>query len=139
MPRSPFVYEIPLGFFIRIRNFTEIIVIRYVLAYLVFPYSHYSRPSAENSFKIKLKEGTHFIRRLDQPSPAPPKCKERVNCRFCLAPEESDDDNDGVRHRGRRGLIREGHRLDKLMKHYRYKHKELFPQATTTLSTADNL
>jgi len=130
MPRSPFVYEILLGFPIRIRNFTEIIVIRYVLAYWVFPYSQYSRPSADNSFNMKFKEGTHFLRRLDQPSPAPPKCKGRVDCLLCLAPADSDDD--GVILCVRRGA-REGYRLDKLMVHYRSQHKELFPKATTTL------
>jgi hypothetical protein len=102
MPHSPFVYEIPLDY----------------------------RSSAYKYFNMKFKEGTHFLRRLDQSSPAPPKCKERVDCLFCQAPVDSDDDR--IRPRVRRGA-REGYRLDKLMKHYRSQHKKLFPQASTTL------
>ena len=68
---------------------------------------------------MKLLEGTHFLRRLEQPSRDGPRSKERVDCLLCLS---VDDDGDNV---GKRARL--GYRLDKLQKHYKGKHMDSFP------------
>ncbi len=74
---------------------------------------------------MKLLEGTHFLRRLEQPSRDGPRSKERVDCLLCPS---DDDDGDNVSKRARMG-----YRLDKLQKHYKAKHKDSFPNEDRTL------
>ncbi len=44
---------------------------------------------------MKLVEGTHYKRRLDQLFPHPIRAKEFVDCLFCELPSDSED---GQRH-----------------------------------------
>ena len=69
---------------------------------------------------MKLVEGTHYLRRIEQPSPHPKPSKEIVDCLFCAAPSDSDDDD--IRRRMQRKNTRKGFRLDKLMRHFRCQH-----------------
>jgi hypothetical protein len=74
---------------------------------------------------MKLLEGTHFLRGLEQPSRDGPRSKERVDCMLCPS---DDDDGDNVHKRARMG-----YRLDKLQKHYKAKHKDSFTNEGRTL------
>ncbi len=42
--------------------------------------------------QLKLIEGTHYIRRMDQPSPHPIRAKELVDCMFYRLPSDSEDE-----------------------------------------------
>ena len=44
----------------------------------------------------RLIEGTHYMRRENQPSPAPHKYKEAIDCLFCS--DHGDDGNEQVGH-----------------------------------------
>jgi hypothetical protein len=70
---------------------------------------------------MKLVEGTHYRRRLDQPSPHPHPSKEFVGCLLCATPSDSEDDQ--VRRRMIRKNTRKGIRLDRVMRHFNYKHR----------------
>ena len=70
---------------------------------------------------MKPVEGTHYMRRMDQPSPHPIRAKEFVDCLFCELPSDSDDEE---RHAT---LTRDGIRLDKFMSHLKAKHKAHIP------------
>ncbi len=41
---------------------------------------------------MKLIDGMHYIRRLDQTSPHPIRAKELVDCLFCRLPSDSEDE-----------------------------------------------
>jgi hypothetical protein len=70
---------------------------------------------------MKLVEGTHYRRRLDQPSPHPHLSKEFVDCLLCAAPSDSEDDQ--VRRRMTRKNTRKGIRLDRLTRHFNLQHR----------------
>jgi len=81
---------------------------------------------------MKLVEGTHYSRRLDQPSTVNFKTREYVDCLLCSAPSDSDDET--VINNGRSAKhARQGIRLDALMHHYKAKHKDVFPAAGRSL------
>ncbi len=73
---------------------------------------------------MKLVEGTHYKRRLDQPSSVPTRAKEKVDCLICGVPSDSEDEN--VRSRLTNKQVNQGIRLDKLLIHYKRKHREAF-------------
>ncbi len=75
---------------------------------------------------MKLVEGTHYSRRLDQPSSNNFKTREYVDCLLCRA--ASDYDDEPVINNGRSANhARKGNRLDALTHHYKAKHKDEFP------------
>ena len=80
---------------------------------------------------MQIKEGIHYRRRPNQPSPAPIKAKELVDCLFCRVPSDSEDDE------GRPTVIRrqwrDGIRLDKFMLHFNAKHKGDLPSEGRSL------
>ena len=80
---------------------------------------------------MKLIEGTHYLRRLDQPSPHPIRAKELVDCLFCRLPSDSEDE--GVRAKIRRKQAKDGIRLDKLMQHFKVQHKGDIPSEGRSL------
>ncbi len=70
---------------------------------------------------MQIKEGIHYRRMPDQPSPAPMKAKELVDCLFCRVPSDSEDDEGHptvIRRQWRDGI-----RLDKFMLYFKAKHK----------------
>jgi hypothetical protein len=71
--------------------------------------------------EMKFIEGTHYLRRIDQPSPHLPKSKEFVDCLICRLP--SDSENEEVRTALRRRHVKVGIRLDKFSQHFKAKHK----------------
>ena len=74
---------------------------------------------------MKPVEGTHYKRRLDQPSPHPIRAKEFVDCLFC---ELSSDSEDEGRHATlTRRQARDGIHLDKFMSDFKVKHKAHIP------------
>ncbi len=72
-----------------------------------------------------LIEGTHYRRRLEQPSPAPKPSKEIVDCLLCgdptLDPEEDHDARKRARSKGR------NIRLDRLMRHILHATTRMLP------------
>ncbi len=67
---------------------------------------------------MHLKEGTHYRVRAQQPSPAPHKSKEAVDCMFCSDPGESDEEVvEHVAHRKRSRPKGRIIRLDRLLRH----------------------
>ena len=81
---------------------------------------------------MKLVEGTHYSRRLDQPSSVNFKTREYVDCLLCRAPRDYDDEP--VINNGRSANhVGKGIRLDALMHHYKAKHKDAFPAAGRSL------
>ncbi len=61
------------------------------------------------------------MRRLNQPSSYPIRAKEFVDCLLCELPSDSEDEE---RHATlTRRQARDGIRLDKLMSHFKAKHK----------------
>jgi hypothetical protein len=71
---------------------------------------------------MKLVEGTHYTRRLDQPSPHQASSKEMIDYLFCRLPSYSEDEVE----RGQfwhRKQVKNGIRLDILMKRVKAKHK----------------
>ena len=71
---------------------------------------------------MKLIEGSHYMRRLDQYSPQPHPSKEFVDWLLRSAPSDSEDGE--VRRRITRKNTRKGIRLDKFMKHFKVQHRE---------------
>ena len=81
---------------------------------------------------MKLVEGTHYSRSLDQPSSVNFKTRKYVDCRLCRAASYYDDEpviNNGRLANHARKCIR----LDALMHHYKAKHKDAFPAARKSL------
>ncbi len=70
-------------------------------------------------------EGTHYLRREDQPSSVSFRTREYVDCLLCGAPSDSDDEPP-TRNRSIRIQAQKGIRLDTLMRHYKKKHKDVF-------------
>ncbi len=71
---------------------------------------------------MKLVEGTHYLRRMDQPSPQPNPSKQFVDCLFCAAPSDSEDDQAHrrmTRKNTRKGIIR----LDMLTRDFNVQHR----------------
>ncbi len=74
---------------------------------------------------MKHVERTHYMRRLDQPSPQPIRAKEFVDCLFCELPIEFEDEE---RHATLpRRQARDDIRLDTFMSHFKAKHKAQIP------------
>ena len=80
---------------------------------------------------MQLKEGTHYRRRLDQPSANTARCKEFVDCMFCGCPSDSPDDK--RLEKLKRKQIIDGIRLDHLRDHYMKKHKHDLPSEGKSL------
>ncbi len=80
---------------------------------------------------MKLVEGTHYRRRLDQPSHNNYGSKDYVDCLLCGAPSDSDDDI--VRRKLTRKQVNQDIRLDRLMIHYKGKHRDAFPSEGRSL------
>ncbi len=55
--------------------------------------------------EMKLIEGTHYLRRIDQPSPHLARSKEFVDCLICRLPSDSEDEE-------RRTTLRHSHVKD---------------------------
>ncbi len=51
---------------------------------------------------MKFVEGTHYSRRLDQPSSVKHKTREYVDCLVCGVPSDSDDEPDITKQLRRR-------------------------------------
>ena len=58
-----------------------------------------------SSTMVQLIEGTHYRRRENQPSPAPHKSKEVVDCLLCIDPGDDDDAHGDQTRRKRSGLF----------------------------------
>jgi hypothetical protein len=69
---------------------------------------------------MKPVEGTHYKRRLDQPTPHPIRAKEFVNCLFCKLLSDYEDEE--LHATLTRRPTRDGIRLDKFMSHFKAKH-----------------
>ena len=80
---------------------------------------------------MKLVEGTHYRRRLDQPSPHLARSKEVVDCMFCRLPSDSEDE--GGRAKIRRKQAKDDIRLDKLLQHFKKNHKGDMPSEGMSL------
>ncbi len=80
---------------------------------------------------MKLIEGTHYLRRLDRPSPHLARSKEFVDCLICRLP--SDLENEEERTTLRRRHVKDGIRLDKLSQHFKAKHKGHLPSEGMSL------
>jgi hypothetical protein len=80
---------------------------------------------------MKLVEGTHYKRRLDQPSHINYRSKDYANCLLCSAPSDSDDDI--VRRKLTIKQVNQGIRLHRLMIHYKGKHRDAFPSMGRSL------
>jgi hypothetical protein len=72
---------------------------------------------------MKLFEGTHYRRRLDQPSSYPHLSKEFVDCLLYAAPSDSEDDQ--VRRIMTRKKTHKGIRLDRLMRYFNVQHRSV--------------
>ena len=79
---------------------------------------------------MKLLEGTHLRRRLDQPSPIPSKLF--VDCLFIKVPSDSDDEH-VLRATFTRMQAKHGIRMDKLKTQYKRKHKGEMPSEGMSL------
>jgi len=76
---------------------------------------------------MKLVEGAHYKRRLDQPSSHTTRSKDVVDCLMCGVTSDVEDEN--VRRRLTNNQVNQGIRLDRLLIHYKRKHPEaLFSQ-----------
>ena len=73
---------------------------------------------------MKLVEDTHYRRRLEQPSSSTYGSKDYVDCLFCGVPSDSEDETTMHRRKLTRKQANQGIRLDRLMIHYKGKHKE---------------
>jgi hypothetical protein len=82
---------------------------------------------------IKLVEGTHYRRRLYQPTPPPHRYREIVNCLFCDTSSNPDAEEHVADSVGRRKRCKGFLRLDKLTKHIKDKHLECLPTEGTSL------
>ena len=71
------------------------------------------------------------MRRLEQPSHMNFGSKEFVDCLMCGVSSDSDDDI--ARRKLTRNQVNQGIRLDKLMQHYKGKHRDAFPSAGRSL------
>ena len=80
---------------------------------------------------MKLLEGTHYRRRLDEPSRSNFGSKEFVDCSMCGIPRDSNDDIARRTHSGKQA--NQGIRLDKLLRHYKGKHRDAFPSMGRSL------
>ncbi len=76
-------------------------------------------------------EGTHYRRKLDQPSPHPIRAKEFVECLFCELPSDSEDEQRHVTLTRRQA--RDDIRLDNFMSHFKAKHKARLPTEDKSL------
>ncbi len=83
---------------------------------------------------MKLLEGTHFMRRLDQPSPIP--SKEFVDSLFCKIPSDSDDEPE-PRSTLTRMQAKNGIRMDKLKTRSYKKHKAIMTSEGMSLLDTD--
>jgi hypothetical protein len=62
---------------------------------------------------------------LEQPSPHPIRAKEYVDCLICGIP--SDFEDDVSRRKLTEKKVNQGIRLDRLMIHFKGKHRDAFP------------
>ncbi len=68
---------------------------------------------------VQLIEGTHYRRREYQPSLAPHKSKEVVDCLLCSDPGDDDDAHGGQTRRKRSRPIGINIRMDRFIAHIR--------------------
>jgi hypothetical protein len=80
---------------------------------------------------MKLIEGTHYRRRIGQPSPHLARSKEFVDCLICRLPSDSEEEEG--RTTLRRSHVKDGIRLDKLPQHFKAKHKGHLPSEGMSL------
>jgi hypothetical protein len=80
---------------------------------------------------MKLVEDTPYMRRLDQPSSSTYGSKAYVDCLLCGVPSDSEDET--VPRKLTRKQARQGIRLDRLMIHYKGKHRDAFLAEGRTL------
>ena len=80
---------------------------------------------------MKFLEGTHLRRRLEQPSERNFGSKQFVDCLLCGVPSDSDDDI--AMRKLTRKQRNQGIRLDKLMRHFKGKHRDAFPSSGRSL------
>ncbi len=73
---------------------------------------------------IQLIEGTHYRRRENQPSHAPHKSKEAVDCLLCIDPGDVDDVHGDQTRRKRSRPIGINIRLDRFAAHIKSHHPD---------------
>ena len=83
----------------------------------------------------QFTEGTHYRRRENQPSPAPHRSKEAVDCLLCSDPGDDDDAQVGNVRRKRSRAIGQNIRLDRLHAHMRTFHPDACRFGTRSLLT----
>ena len=84
---------------------------------------------------VKLIEVTHYRRRENQPSPAPHKPKEAVDCLLCIEPGDDDDAHGDQTRRKRSRLIGINIRLDRFVAHIKSHHPDACCNGARSLLT----
>ena len=73
---------------------------------------------------MQLTEGTHYMRREIQPSPAPHRSKEAVDCMLCSDPGDDDNAHVGHVHRKRSRATGQNIWLDRQHAHMKSFHPD---------------
>ena len=70
-------------------------------------------------FVILRVEGTHYLRREEEPPPLPQPAKRYVDCLLCTR-----SDSTALGNKRKSNICVKGYRLDRLMAHYQSVHKD---------------